>query len=288
MFICSQVFAQVGFVDLNHRDYSQKTEIDKCKYRITYTYKFIRDTIKKQPFFDQQVLEIGYQYSHYYSIFADKLDSVDYEFSQPRKKTRQNKDGSDGYNSYKEAGLNRNDYASYEDYWFDYPEKGKLTVSSVFCATTYIYEEPVSTFEWIFYPDTTTILGYKCMKATTTFRGRTYDVWFTPFLPIRQGMWKFNGLPGLILNASDTKGYFEWTATGIEKNINKSIYNYTHNGNGFQYVQRKDVQKLNEKKWKDPVGLYISLGINLTIKGYEGRTKPGIIQLPYIPQLELE
>ncbi|MDR2651894.1 MAG: hypothetical protein LBC68_06220, partial [Prevotellaceae bacterium] len=72
------------------------------------------------------------------------------------------------------------------------------------------------------------------------------------------------------------------------KTDNKSIFNYKRNFNGFKYVTRKDVLLLNDKKWKDPVGLYLSLGVKLVVKGYEGRTKSGIVQLPYIPQLELE
>jgi GLPGLI family protein len=274
-------------LDVSYRDYSKKTKLDNCKYSIIYSYKFTIDTVKKEYYYDRQTLEIGEQYAHYYSIYADRIDSVDHNMLT-QKTSLPNKDGSDGYNPMREANMQSNESAIYDDYWFNYPQKGMLTVEKVFFTTTYIYEENIPQFEWKLQPDTATILGYKCIKATTTFRGRNYEVWFTPFIPIRQGPWKFNGLLGLILKATDTKGYFEWMATGIEKNINKSIYNYKHNANTYKYVQREDIQKLNDKRWKDPVGLYISLGMKLFVKGSDEKTKSDIIQNPYIPQLELK
>lgn len=51
--------------------------------------------------------------------------------------------------------------------------------------------------------DSLSILDYKCIKATTRFRGRDYTAWVTKELPINDGPWKFYGLPGLILQIED-------------------------------------------------------------------------------------
>jgi len=52
------------------------------------------------------------------------------------------------------------------------------------------------------------ILGYKCQKATTKFRGRTYEAYFTTEIKTNAGPWKFNGLPGLILSVKSLDNYF--------------------------------------------------------------------------------
>jgi GLPGLI family protein len=108
LFFLSNTFGQ-------QRDISKKIIIDDCTYNITYVNTFVRDTIKKEPKYDKQVLEIGNNLSHYYSLYADKIDSIDYEFS--KRLSRQNKDGSDGYNPNKEAGLKIDDIPKDEDYY---------------------------------------------------------------------------------------------------------------------------------------------------------------------------
>ena len=50
------------------------------------------------------------------------------------------------------------------------------------------------------------VSGYQCQKASTTFRGRNYEAWFTGEIPLSFGPWKFNGLPGLILEIYDQTG----------------------------------------------------------------------------------
>lgn len=47
---------------------------------------------------------------------------------------------------------------------------------------------------------TKTIAGYKCIKATGTFRGSKVIAYFTKDLPYSAGPFKFYGLPGLILD----------------------------------------------------------------------------------------
>ena len=59
--------------------------------------------------------------------------------------------------------------------------------------------------------------GYTCNKATTHFRGRDYEAWFTPEIPITFGPFKFKGLPGLILTLNSIGENFKksWIATKI-------------------------------------------------------------------------
>jgi len=69
---------------------------------------------------------------------------------------------------------------------------------------------------WELYNDFKVIAGFKCQKAITTFRGRTFIAWFTPKIPVSTGPWKLNGLPGIILEAYDE-----------EKKVNFLFKSYT-------------------------------------------------------------
>ncbi|MCZ4693658.1 GLPGLI family protein [Ancylomarina euxinus] len=51
----------------------------------------------------------------------------------------------------------------------------------------------------------TSILGYTCQKATCYFGGRNYEAWYTMEIPISDGPYKFNGLPGLIVRIADVE-----------------------------------------------------------------------------------
>ena len=79
------------------------------------------------------------------------------------------------------------------------------------------YDEPFSEIDWVVAEDSTkTILDYQCIMATTDYHGRKWTVWFTPEIPIQDGPWKFCGLPGLIMEASEPSGQHRFTVTGIE------------------------------------------------------------------------
>lgn len=59
--------------------------------------------------------------------------------------------------------------------------------------------------EWKLGKREKTIEGLACKDAYTTFRGRNYEVWYAPSVPVNAGPWKFSGLPGLIVEVSDKK-----------------------------------------------------------------------------------
>ena len=70
--------------------------------------------------------------------------------------------------------------------------------------------------EWAISSDTASFLDYHCQKATLKFRGRNYEAWFTPQIPVNDGPWKFFGLPGLILKVKDTENQFDLECIGLE------------------------------------------------------------------------
>ncbi|WP_116788958.1 GLPGLI family protein [Flavobacterium psychrotrophum] len=67
-----------------------------------------------------------------------------------------------------------------------------------------IVDEKIPNFNWQLKDDVKLINKMTCNKAIGKFRGRTYEVWYTKEIPTAFGPWKFNGLPGLVLEAKST------------------------------------------------------------------------------------
>ncbi len=70
--------------------------------------------------------------------------------------------------------------------------------------------------EWNITQETKEIMGLQCQKAVGDFKGRTYEAWFSSQLPYSNGPWKLGGLPGLIIEASDTKKEVIFKLTSFE------------------------------------------------------------------------
>ncbi|MBR5350389.1 MAG: GLPGLI family protein [Prevotella sp.] len=109
-----------------------------------------------------------------------------------------------------------------KQYLKNYPEKGLLRVyTGIFNNGMYIYEESIPTQDWQLEEGDSVVCGYTCNKATTTFQGRTWNVWYTLDIPYSEGPWKLGGLPGLILKVTDTTGEFDFTAISIQEEKRK-------------------------------------------------------------------
>lgn len=67
----------------------------------------------------------------------------------------------------------------------------------------FLIEETLPTMIWEIKPEQKKIGSLLCQKALTRYRGRNYEAWFTLSIPVSTGPWKFNGLPGLIVEVFD-------------------------------------------------------------------------------------
>lgn len=79
-----------------------------------------------------------------------------------------------------------------------------------------ILKDDYPNLKWEISQEEKVIGKYKCIKATTNYRGRVWVAWFTPDLPINYGPWKLYGLPGLIVEASDSTNRYAWQIEKIE------------------------------------------------------------------------
>jgi GLPGLI family protein len=88
---------------------------------------------------------------------------------------------------------------------------------------TLFVKEKTKNIEWELFDETKKINNFLCQKASCNFRGRTFIVWFTNDIPVSLGPWKLNGLPGLILEAYDSKNQVFFYVEEILFNSNNII-----------------------------------------------------------------
>jgi GLPGLI family protein len=88
---------------------------------------------------------------------------------------------------------------------------------------TKVYYSTADKIQWKLENETKEIMNLKCRKATTELFGRKWIAWYSEEYPFQFGPYKFNGLPGLIVEIYDTKDDYHFLADLIKKKKNKSI-----------------------------------------------------------------
>ena len=172
---------------------------DFTKLSVTYEvrYQKVEEVAKREK--DLMRLDIGEHSSQYISIIGEFLTKNKSDIMAKRIK--------DPY-----AG-----YTTLRDEVFkNTPDEGYLRFVHmpgwVSCR-----EKIEGLFDWQLQDGDSIVCGYPCHKAITTFRGRTWTVWYTLDLSYSDGPWKFCGLPGLVLYAYDSEDKFRFNCIGIEK-----------------------------------------------------------------------
>ncbi|SPY35927.1 GLPGLI family protein [Porphyromonas cangingivalis] len=254
---CSEILAQ--------EKETQYRSLDKVQFRLLYEVEKTADKDnEKIILIDTMALDIGPMWSEYYDWHKPKLDSLlkiahkmtgltsslDVEDLNARLAA-----GAEVYNLprspetiriYKKRAAQK--VITVDDGPFDMV-KGK---------PTYLYfEEEIPPMVWVISTDTATVLGYECIRASATFRGRSYNVWFTPNIPVNEGPWKFYGLPGVILRAESSDGLFQFKAIGLE-NVEKANIAFP---NDKELVPAKDLKQLmdyqkNSKRAAEVILMY--------------------------------
>ena len=103
---------------------------------------------------------------------------------------------------------------------------------------------------WKILPEKEKIGEWNVQKAETDFAGRHWIAWFSTEIPIQDGPYKFNGLPGLIVKIEDKTGSHKMELKGI-KNITGNV-----DINVFEVkeiaVNSKQFQKVLKEYENDP------------------------------------
>lgn len=243
--------------------------LDTVKFIITYNVLMINDLKnKEEKTEDIQVLQIGSKYSKSFSKLQYDGDSI--YFSYIKKGARS-------------APWFQENIPPVEVYK-NYAEK-KTSVSHRFFGvkTVYLYQDdyPLKV-DWELSAEKKKIHSYTCQKATGTFRGRTYEAWFTPDIPFKEGPYKFGGLPGLILEISDTEKHYVYTCISISHP--KHVIPIKFWKWRYQEIDRKKLFNTLKQAYTNPFQYLKLNGIELHMSE---RGKAESVAFPYNP-IELE
>lgn len=221
----------------------------ECQYKLIVKHSSVKNGKQAE---DLMILRIGRkssQFFSYYSYYADSLwnDPIGNKLAmQLTMEAARTKDFS------KVPAIRTRGGYLYKSF----PEPERLATytasgsqkSGVY-SVYYIEEEEDQA--WKIKDSTKVILGYPCKLASTEFRGRKYDAWFTSEIPLNNGPWKFSGLPGLILEVYDDQDEFHYTLVGIRKDNLSPVSFYNFWENEFERTERKTFLKKEAERKKE-------------------------------------
>jgi len=219
--------------------------------------------------------------SKFYSPITEYIDSLQ---STPQGEAKYKEMTRGAYMSGKIDDIPRRD-GSY--YIFKSLTDGKMKYYDVNGVEKYCYEEETPQIDWELADNTKTILGYECQMATGDLHGRKWTVWFTPEVPVMNGPWKFSGLPGLILEATDDSGLYNFTATGIQQTNRQIMPMYS--AEDYEKTTRIEFLKAKRQFIDNPLatmntqlsGLGITIGDATTKLEYKPREEVDFIETDY-------
>lgn len=171
--------------------------------RVIYEFTHINDTLQPdKPHKEEMVLYIG-QHATLYDTYS--LERVNQQV-----KSQMEDPAFDGNLTIRGS---RN--TTKESYYIQPGERHIKQLYSL-AGETYLIDEDYPSIDWRIADETKEVGGYIVQKATGRFKGRDYTAWFTTELPFQAGPWKLQGLPGLVLEASDHRGEVFFRYAGFE------------------------------------------------------------------------
>ena len=92
----------------------------------------------------------------------------------------------------------------------------KIVMYDKILRDNYKIDKGFSELKWDLLEEEKEVSGLACYKATINYGGRKFTAWYTVDIPINDGPYVFNGLPGLIVEISDNQGHYSFKLIGME------------------------------------------------------------------------
>lgn len=171
---------------------------------VQYLFTHVNDTNNKdKPYWEKMILYIGKDHSLYKSFGSIALRQENAKQAKVP-----------GFKSlvYTDSIVYMMKHKTHDVLYYT-PKEKKLVRTSRILATDYLFDETYPVINWKIGKDKKMVGKYSCQSAVGTYAGREYTAWFCKDLPYQLGPWKLQGLPGLILEAADSKGEVKFQFT---------------------------------------------------------------------------
>ncbi len=243
----------VLFTPITYLNGQDVEAIDKATYNFKYLLTYQPDsTDVHSARSEDMVLSVGSRVSKFQSLNGYLRDST---FNIIKRNTTSTGSSFIDLNS---MNLPKTDFSEviFKDY-----VSGTITLREKIYTDHLEYEEPLPLFSWIIGQEKQTINGYSCQKATTNYSGRSFEAWFTQEIPISDGPYKFNGLPGLIVKIYDTKKHYVYELLAV-----KNVYatDITKKKNSFVKTSKIEFTKVRKEFYDNPLAKMEQMGVTIT------------------------
>lgn len=248
------------------------------KLNVVYAFTYVRDLDQPEnPFQSNMILSIGKGQSRYCPELL--YNDNDPKAIAARKKAQEKMENAPSGSIPVASGgpmLTVSKYGALvkEEIHKNFVTK-KMDLDARVALRTYHVSAGLPDIIWSVVTDTKKIGDYDCQKATGEFAGRSYEAWFTTQIPYPDGPWKLHGLPGLILEARDSRNEISFTLKEITRNDDADVTTRSFLRDAYSInTQEKDLLKANRAFVMDPEGVMSAQAPNarLMVKNLD---KPG-------------
>ncbi len=191
--------------------YKNCNKMNKIYFLLLY---FFTQSLLGQSFIAKyQIIWQGYKVKNFVLIKNDSL-SLWYVASKNDEKIKDTTVTFFGskYNTYETTKISKPIYDLYDFKEFVLRESNKhqIIFTKILKNKRLFVRDTFFDMRWHIGKEFKIINGHKCQSAHIVFRGRNYKAFFAPDIPVNAGPWKFNNLPGLIVEVVSSDGEYQF------------------------------------------------------------------------------
>ncbi len=196
-------------------------QTQNCEYFIHYDFEYIVDTVEHSMSVPEKyVLYRAEDDSRFLSYAQYYNDSINVNFHakhpDPSVTGQVTNENVQRYVKLYKEHVRSNHRIKKSNYYIIRNHQSKICTNIIFDTYPKHFMKEYIQLDWTITNEKKAIKAIECRKAVTQYGGRTYIAWFAPDIPISDGPYVFSGLPGLIIQISDSRGWYKFELTNMD------------------------------------------------------------------------